>query len=334
MTLTSIRSIPLLQEGLPKDLGDLQTLSINYGSESYDTIKLYDSVTGDFKHSFGGVPQGEPGYLLRVKRQGLRAFLWKNLSISTGKTFSHYVEDEDGVTAYFMEGASVRGTVLVGSDGANSRVRQQLVGKGSKSALSHYIPIVGECRLPRELYDPLHKMGSAAVISGYDNVRYLISPRSIDPDGDFAEYYWALCFRTEDPATDSEWAQTADKQSLFDRAVEYANKMQECFSKIIHYTGVDGMITPPFKFLEWVPPESFPNGRITLIGDSGHAMIPFGLSGCNTAIKDAVELAKLITEGSRNGQPTSEILQEYAQVSLPRGKERVLFSRAVADGDI
>jgi len=63
-----------------------------------------------------------------VSRMTLRQILLTGLDEETAfdKKFSHYVHEESGaVTAFFEDGSSATGDVLVGADGANSRLRKQ-----------------------------------------------------------------------------------------------------------------------------------------------------------------------------------------------------------------
>ena len=47
-------------------------------------------------------------------------------SVHFNKVFTHYEQQADGsVTAFFADGSSATGTMLVAADGANSRVRKQ-----------------------------------------------------------------------------------------------------------------------------------------------------------------------------------------------------------------
>jgi 2-polyprenyl-6-methoxyphenol hydroxylase-like FAD-dependent oxidoreductase len=43
--------------------------------------------------------------------------------------------------------------------------------------------------------------------------------------------------------------------------------------------GVESIFTLQPPFLEFVPPASLPHGRVTLLGDAAHSMIPFRAAG-------------------------------------------------------
>jgi 2-polyprenyl-6-methoxyphenol hydroxylase-like FAD-dependent oxidoreductase len=333
--LSFSRSLPDLRALLPTDLGDMRQASVNYGIPDLDRIALLDASTGEHIATLGGVPDGKPGNLLRVGRERLRCYLWQNLPVTMGKKFSHYTEDGNGVTAYFHDSSSVRGSMLVGADGAHSLVRKQILGGQCQLARSNLIPIVGLCELPREIYEPFHKLGSAAIISSGPQIRYLIGTRAVQEDRSSASYYYALCFRSERPEVDSVWAETASKEELYNKALELTKDMPPLLRSMVEQTGPANIPTPPLRFVEFVPPPYLPRGRVTLLGDAAHSMIPFCLAGANTAVQDACDLGRLIAQGVKEGQEMDWLLHEYENKMLPRGKKNVLASRAVGDiGDL
>lgn len=50
--------------------------------------------------------------------------------------------------------------------------------------------------------------------------------------------------------------------------------IHENFTEIFHATPVEGMLHPPLRLKDMVPPP-LPHGRVTLVGDAVHAMTPF-----------------------------------------------------------
>ena len=66
---------------------------------------------------------------LSVSRITLREILLTGLEdvVHFDKTFTHYEQTPDTVTAYFEDGTSATGSMLIGADGGNSRVRRQFL---------------------------------------------------------------------------------------------------------------------------------------------------------------------------------------------------------------
>ncbi|KAH6701311.1 hypothetical protein BKA64DRAFT_648399 [Cadophora sp. MPI-SDFR-AT-0126] len=323
--------LPDLVKLLPDDIGDLQSVSVNYGIEDCDSMGVLDAQTAKLVARLGGVPRGQPGYVLRASRSHFREFLWKHLNISTSKEFSHYTEDQDGVTAFFKDGTSARGSILIGADGSRSKVRDNLLGDSRKPVLSNYLAVTGQGELPRHVYEPLRELGTAAVLANAPNMRCLFGFRSMTPDKSSAQYYWVLGFWSQDPAAESAWLDKASKESLYDKAIELTAGWTPMLTEVIRHTGSDGMFAPPIKFYEFVSPPTLPGKRVTLLGDAAHAMTPFRGGGANTAIRDACELSKLIIQAVEDKQPLKSVLRKYEEVMLPRGSEIVLSSRAVGE---
>jgi hypothetical protein len=100
-----------LRKLLPTDLRDIRVPSVNNGVLGLDVLALLNSTTGEHLTSLGGVPIDHPGFVLRVGRERLRDFPWASVAVSTGKKFSYYEEDEDGVVAFFEDGTSARRSI-------------------------------------------------------------------------------------------------------------------------------------------------------------------------------------------------------------------------------
>lgn len=77
----------------------------------------YDAITAEEKLRLS---HSDEKPFLRSDRAKVRAWLMHNLNINWGKQFVRYVQDAHSVTAYFADGTSATGSILVGADGVNS----------------------------------------------------------------------------------------------------------------------------------------------------------------------------------------------------------------------
>jgi salicylate hydroxylase len=66
-------------------------------------------------------------------------------------------------------------------------------------------------------------------------------------------------------------------------------------------------------------------GRITLLGDAAHAMLPFFAQGAAQAVEDAVVLAECLRGATREAVPAA--LERYQALRLPRASQVQLMSR-------
>ena len=337
-TLTgSFRAISALEELLPAEtMKHLNTTSVNHDTGDNDELAFVDAVTGEIAGKFGGVAYGLPGSILRASRDALRSYLWQanELAVTPHKNFSRYVEDDDGVTAFFTDGSSSRGSILIGADGAHSRVREQLLGESSqKPVQSQYVPIFGEIDLVAAQYKPLRRIANAVVLGSARGLRLQIGMLSMEKDRSKAHYFWALMLRPEDPVALADWVQKASSQELYDFAVESAQHLHPTISGVIKDGGPSAMNRSQPKFLELVTPETLPIGRVTLLGDAAHCMVPLRGAGANTAILDACDLGRLLIEAQRESRPRDSVVAPYVAKMIPRGREAVLSSRAAGNAD-
>jgi len=72
------------------------------------------------------------------------------------------------------------------------------------------------------------------------------------------------------------------------------------------------------------PPTRWSQGRVTLLGDSAHAMLPYLGQGAAMAIEDACVLAAAI---ARHADDPETALLAYEQLRMPRARAAVLGSR-------
>jgi len=73
------------------------------------------------------------------------------------------------------------------------------------------------------------------------------------------------------------------------------------------------------------PLERWSKGRITLLGDAAHAMLPFFAQGAAQAVEDAVVLADCLQKADAGSVP--QALQRYEAIRRPRTSEVQLMSR-------
>lgn len=328
--------MPKLVSLLPPDLGDIQQTSVSYAISEADALRIVDAATGKTVSRIGGVFANQQGcWFLRANRERLRRYLAQNLVVRTGRRFTRYVEDDTGVTAFFEDGSQVRGSVLVGADGAYSSVRRQLLGTTHMPVLSSNIPMNGMCRLTQEEYKPLREAGGSIFICATPGVFFNIGTCSMEADGSSGWFYYGVAFRSEQPEADSGWVKEASADAQFEKCIQLTEPMAKWLTNIIRKAGPEGISLPPIKFIEYLPPnpEDFPTkGRVTILGDAAHTMIPLKGIGANTAILDACDLGSLIGEEVRlkgmNGADLASVLHEYHALMSPRGREAVLSSRA------
>jgi 2-polyprenyl-6-methoxyphenol hydroxylase-like FAD-dependent oxidoreductase len=314
----------------------LNTTSVNHDTGDNDELAFVDAVTGEVAGKLGGVAYGLPGTIIRASRDALRSYLWhaNDLPVTPHKNFSRYVEDDTGVTAFFADGSSSRGSILIGADGLHSHVRDQLLGEAArKPEQSQYVPIFGEHDLTQAQYEPLRDIANAVVLGSTTGLRLQIGMLSMEKDRSSAHYFWALMLRPKDPVALADWVQNASSQELYDFAVESAKHLHPTIRDVVKDGGPAAMNRSQPKFLELVTPETLPTGPVAILGDAAHCMVPLRGAGANTAIMDACDLGRLLIEAQTESRSFQSVIAPYVAKMIPRGREAVLSSRAAGDAD-
>jgi len=241
--------------------------------------------------------------LVDVLAQAVRTL--KRDAIHLSAKCAGFSQDADRVTLVLEDGRTVQGDVLVGADGVHSRVRQDLFGadKPQFTGVIAWRGVVPMERLPRHM---ACMVGSNWVGPGGHVVHYpLRSGRVMNFVGalersDWTIESWSARGSTGELAADfAGWH--ADIQALV-RAIETPYKWAL-------------MVRPPL--------ERWSVGRVTLLGDAAHSMLPFLAQGAIMAIEDGYMLARCLKQF-----PVAEALQRYETARLERTRRTVEGSAA------
>lgn len=222
-------------------------------------------------HEIQGVLGEETGQVM-VDRNLLRRVLMKNLDIQYNKHLTNYELDGESVTAKFKDGSSACGTLLVGADGSNSRVRANLL-HGFVPTPSRAIMLNGGVQLSRAEWEPILQHGSGGVLFGEPGIKGNILLGEYLEGGD-ALMNWTIAWLSADAENDMAWTRNASRQILFEKAKELFSHLPSYITDAVNKTGPEGMQTPPLRLLETVLPDQvLPSGPVTLVGDAAHSMV-------------------------------------------------------------
>ena len=134
--------------------------------------------------------------------------------------------------------------------------------------------IGGEVTLTREQYERQMDLAKSAYVAVVDNTRRIfVGLNSVDPDAEHAHYYWFWMFRQPGFAQGRFEQHNASKEQRYDFIMKESAALGPQLSEIVRLTKPEGMLSHP-PVLRDLELESMPNKRITLLGDSCHAMSP------------------------------------------------------------
>ena len=205
--------------------------------------------------------------------------------IRTGHHLTALAARDDGVTARFVDRttrrgvAEIEGDFLVGADGIHSAVRHSF----SPQEKLHYEGVINYRGVTAA--EP-YLGGATMVIAGHRDQRFVAYPVRRLPDGRCL-INWICVVRTPDPMMPlEEWGVRADKTPIL---TKYAGwrfdwldipKLVETTEDVFAFPDVDRDPLPRWSF-----------GRVTMVGDAAHPMLPVGAQAGSQAIVDGRVLA-------------------------------------------
>ena len=206
-------------------------------------------------------------------------------------------QDKDGVAVTLQTGDKVRGDVLVGCDGIHSVVRKHLRGEEEK----HFANILmWRSLVSAERLEGLNlpERGNYWFGPGRTLITYWVRPKKL---------YSILASVPAHEVQRESWDDSGDISEMlrsFDDAEPRARKMLEQCPSVF----ITGMFYRD-------PVDNWTDGRITLLGDAAHPMVPFLAAGAGQSIEDAWTFARVL---ARRKDDVPGALLEYQQRRLPR----------------
>lgn len=208
-----------------------------------------------------------------IHRSDLHNILHEKLyenTVSLGQEFIKYTHYDNGIKAHFRGGLVVDGSLLIGSDGINSKTKDVILGK-NQLRNCNMVCYRGVCEMQGELWDnnDLNEFLGDAMKFGFVSIGA-------------RKKYWYSTIRTDlNPKTQS----LPDKQFLI-RAIQ---NWPEHLIKLVQDTDDSNLITN-FLFDD-TPKHKWHDQRAVLLGDAIHPTTPFMGQGAAMAIESAEVLA-------------------------------------------
>jgi salicylate hydroxylase len=210
--------------------------------------------------------------------------------VRTGHRCASFTQDGSGATVSFSNGETAQADVVIAADGIHSALQRFVVTPKPPeySGMRAYRGLVARDRLAR-WQDQTHQVWMG------EGKHFMVFPVRA---GTLLNY---VGFVPTDNETVESWSAVGDRDAL---AASFAgwdpqiatllDKVESCFW---------------WGLYDRRPLERWTNGRLALLGDAAHAMLPHLGQGANQAIEDGVALAVLLEGTTSAGVP--EILGVY-----------------------
>jgi salicylate hydroxylase len=225
----------------------------------------------------------------------------------------------DRVEVKFHNGVTADADVVVGADGIHSTVREVIVGPESPRFSGH---VAYRGLVPAERVKNLGLEIAASVWWG--------------PDHHFVHYYVGAGARYHNwvAITPGEW-----RIESWTATGEVADALKEFAGWHPQISAIIGSVdaTNRWALYDRDPLSRWTVGRVTLIGDAAHPMLPYMAQGAVQSIEDAAVLAKCLELA--DAHDVSAALQRYEQTRKPRasrcqeGSRRNAVMYHLPDGD-
>ena len=207
-----------------------------------------------------------------------------------------FAQHQAGVSLQVVDGREVQGDVLVGADGGWSRVRQQLLNDGLLHPTGHlaYRAMVPQSSLPERLRS---QQITAWLGPKLHVVQYPVR------GGAWLNVVAIVHGRTQgDPQN---WDHSANAMELQRMMAATCAPLQGLIEAIEYWRLWALNIRPPMRGAH-----EHAQGRVALLGDAAHPMLPYLAQGAGMAIEDAHCLAQALSQGAGD-VPTA--LKDYAE---------------------
>ncbi|KAF9028105.1 hypothetical protein BGZ52_000208 [Haplosporangium bisporale] len=257
-----------------------------------------------------------------------------------GKKIESIEDSGENVIIHCADGSSASGDVLVGADGAYSGVRtslfktmveKSLLPEADREELSvGHICMVGTTKpLEDSKYEALKDN-----FSHFERVMMQGTPHSWSTatvPGN--RVCWLMTTQLGSISTDTtrfknaEWGPEAN-QSMINEVRDYPCALGGTMGDLIN-------LTPPEMisrvFLEEKLFETWHHGRVVLIGDACHKMLPSGGAGAINALQDAVILANCIYDiASATSENIHHAFADYRAQRFPKAKYQMDKAKVMA----
>lgn len=266
---------------------------------------IYRAELGDVAEARWGAPylHVHRGDLLHVLVEAARA---AGVALHTSDAAEAYSNRSDGVRLRMADGRAETADLAIGADGINSAIRAVLNGPDTPefSGQAVWRGTVPAEALPDGLVEPAATVWAGPgrhLVTYYLRGGALVNYVAVEERSGWAEERWSV---------------PGDPEAL---RVAFAGWHPRV-------TGLLSRIEAPTVWGLFLRPEQvrWSDGRVALLGDAAHAMLPFMAQGAAMALEDA---AVLVRELSRH-DAVAEALRAYEEARWPRVARVQARSRA------
>ena len=243
------------------------------------------------------------------------------ITLHFGSAITRFSQSENEVSAECSDDRQTRGDLLVGADGGWSTVRKGLLDDGTPQPTGHlaYRAMLAQSDLPAHLRS---SQVTAWLGPKLHLVQYPVR------GGEWLNVVAIVHGQVQGDM--SHWDHSANAQDLQRAMAGACATLRELVGAIALWRLWPLSIRAPMS-----GPHEHAKGRVALLGDAAHPMLPYLAQGAGMAIEDAAALAWALSVPAAGNAPVNDVpaqLQRYAQVRWQRNAR--VQARAIKNGRI
>jgi len=254
-------------------------------------------------------------------------------SYRLGKRLTHVEQDADGAMAFFADGSSERGDLLIGTDGVRSAVRAQFLPDVQPSYAGYvaWRASIDETDVPPELWRELVDLYAFCLPEGEQLISYAVPGRD-NSTAVGRRAYNIVWYRPVDRDTLTDFCTDANSRHhangipppLIRPDVIVRIKAEARATIAPQIAEVFARCAPFFQPIYDLASPQIVFGRVALAGDAAFVARPHAGAGTTKAALDAACLADSLRD---HGNDLTAGLQRYERMQLPFGKAVVEVNR-------
>ncbi|ORY45457.1 FAD/NAD(P)-binding domain-containing protein [Rhizoclosmatium globosum] len=252
-------------------------------------------------------------FMQACHRAGIRCF--------TGKKLIKLTESVGSVSVEFQDGSTATGDFVIGADGVHSAVRRFIFGEDSKAEFTGCIGHIGVVRLKENNIT----LKETCAFYLEREKKQMVCTFKVSEEMAAVQ---VMTFNDPQPVEGEEYRPYADLPKESTRLADIMkswgvpNNIEMMMRKSFRIS--------PAAIYDLPDLPEYHKGRILLIGDSAHGMVPNAGLGLLTGLEDVGVLLELFRH-FKNAQDLDKVFKLYSQLRVPRGHDAAARSRKMAD---
>lgn len=290
-----------------------------------DRMTIVNAKAEVFYSDHEGKPEADFGnehFRPEIDRGPLRKLLLASLQEDTVVWDSQFISAEkpgDGWQLHFKNNTSAYADIVIGADGANSRIRPYITD--IKPFYTGISGLLGSVHDPEQTTPYIYELLKGGKIMAYSGGKCFIAASK--GDGSMSFY---ISYRTSEYSLKD--MDVTDKQQILSWFKNNFSGWSKTWHDLLEHAETPLMPIPIYCMPVNQSWEAQPN--LTIIGDAAHLMPPFAGEGVNMAMLDALELSECLAR--EEYKSLSEAISAY-EINM-RKRAALMAQESLDNGEL